>query len=54
MQAGVEKINYYFNYHDNPLAIQLLQDCGVLYEQIKIDRKYVAGLEEKLEEDENN
>lgn len=51
LQAGVKKINYYFDYRDNPLAIQLLKDCHVEYEQIKIDRKYVKDLEQKLEED---
>ena len=53
VQAGVKRINYYFNYRDNPLAMKLLQDCGVPHEQIKIDRKYVESLEHKLEEDEN-
>lgn len=53
LQAGIKKINYYFDYRDNPLAIQLLHDCQVPYEKIEIDRKYVAELEEKLEQDEN-
>ena len=53
LQAGIKKINYYFDYRDNPLAMKLLHDCGVPYEQIKIDRKYVEGLAHKLEEDEN-
>ena len=53
VQAGIKKINYYFDYRDNPLALKLLHDCGVPYEQIKIDRKYVEGLAHKLEEDEN-
>lgn len=52
IQSGVKRINYYFNYRDNPLAIKLLQDCGVEYEQIKIDRKYVEQLSRKLEDDE--
>ncbi|MCT7831605.1 MAG: competence protein ComE, partial [Lactobacillus crispatus] len=47
------KINYYFDYRDNPLAMQLLHDSGVPYEQIKINRKYVESLAHKLEEDEN-
>lgn len=54
VQAGVRRINYYFDYHDNPLALQLLKDCEVPYEQIKIDRQYVESLAHKLEEDENN
>jgi dCMP deaminase len=53
LQAGVKKINYYFDYRDNPLAMQLLHDSGVPYEQIKINRKYVESLAHKLEEDEN-
>lgn len=54
VQAGVKKVNYYFNYRDDPLAKQLLDNCGVPYEQIKIDRKYVESLARKLEEDENS
>ncbi len=53
VQAGIKKINYYFDYHDNPLAISLFKDCGVPYEQIKINRKYVEQLAHKLEEAEN-
>ncbi|MDF7682145.1 deaminase [Lactobacillus sp. ESL0679] len=53
VQAGVKKINYYFDYHDSPLAIALFKDCGVPYEQIKIDRKYVEQLAHKLEDAEN-
>ncbi|WEV70646.1 deaminase [Lactobacillus sp. ESL0785] len=53
VQAGVKKINYYFDYHDNPLVIALFEDCGVPYEQIKIDRKYVEQLAHKLEDAEN-
>lgn len=44
VQAGVKKINYYFDYNDSPLAIKLFKDCGVPYEQIKIDRQYVEQL----------
>ena len=29
VQAGVKKINYYFDYNDSPLAIKLFKDCGV-------------------------
>ena len=53
VQAGIKRINYYFDYNDSPLAIALFKDCGVPYEQIKIDRKYVEQLAHKLEEAEN-
>src|SRR5699024_1997662 len=53
LQAVVNKINYYFDYHDNPLSMQLLHDSDVPYEQIKINRKYVESLAHNLEEDEN-
>lgn len=53
LQAGVKKINYYYDYWDNPLAIDLLQKCGVSYEQIKIDRKYITGLVDELEQKQN-
>ena len=53
VQAGIKKIYYYFDYHDNPLAISLFKDCGVPYEQIKINRIYVEQLAHKLEEAEN-
>ena len=50
VQAGVKKINYYYDYHDSPLAIQLLRDSGVPYEQIKLDRQFVEELAHKLED----
>ena len=50
LQAGVIKINYYYDYHDSPLAIQLLRDSGVPYEQIKLDRQFVEELAHKLED----
>lgn len=53
VQAGIKKVNYYFDYHDSPLTIALFKDCGVPYEQIKIDRKYVEQLAHKLEQAEN-
>lgn len=53
VQAGIKKINYYFDYHDNPLAIELFKDCEVPYEQIKINRNYVEQLAHKLEDVEN-
>jgi dCMP deaminase len=53
VQAGIKKVNYYFDYHDNPLVIDLLQDCEVAYEQIKINREYVEQLAHKLENAEN-
>lgn len=53
VQAGVKKINYYYNYRDNPLAIELLKNCGVPYEQVKIDRKYIDKLVELLEDPKN-
>lgn len=53
LQAGVKKINYYYDYRDNPLAVDLLQKCGVSYEQIKIDRKYITGLVDELEQKQN-
>lgn len=49
LQAGVKKVNYYYDYRDNPLAMDLLRRCGVSYEQIKIDRKYIAGLVDELQ-----
>lgn len=53
VQAGIKKINYYYDYNDSPLAIKLFKDCEVPYEQIKIDRKYVEQLAHKLEDTEN-
>lgn len=51
LQAGVKKINYYYDYRDNPLAIDLLKKCGVPYEQIKIDRRYLSSLVKEIETD---
>lgn len=51
VQAGIKKINYYYDYHDSPLAVQLLEETKVPVEQIKIDRKYVDGLAHILDDE---
>lgn len=51
LQAGVKRINYYYDYHDNPLALELLEQVGVEADQITIDRKYVESLAHKLEDE---
>lgn len=51
LQAGVKRINYYYDYHDNPLALELLEQVGVVADQIRIDRKYVESLAHKLEDE---
>lgn len=48
VQAGIIKINYYYDYHDNPLTLKLLHEAKVSLEQIHIEREYVDGLENNL------
>lgn len=50
LQAGIKKVNYYYDYRDNPLALELLEKCQVPVEQIKIDKKYVAELSRILDQ----
>ena len=53
VQAGIKKINYYYDYHDNPLALKLLREKGVAIEQVTLDHKYVQSLADRLEKADN-
>lgn len=54
VQAGIKKINYYYDYHDDPLTLKLLREKGVAIEQVRLERKYVEGLEEHLKKAEDS
>ena len=48
VQAGIKKINYFYDYHDDPLTLKLLQDKHIGLEQVKLEKKYVQDLEQQL------
>lgn len=49
LQAGVKKIYYLRNYHNDPYALELLKLKKVAIEQVKIDQEYIeSALIQKL------
>lgn len=44
LQAGIKKIYYLHDYHNNPYAIELIQKLGVEIQQVKLDPKYFEKL----------
>ena len=44
LQAGITKIHYLRNYHNNPYAMQLLEKKSVTVEQVVVDDKYLSDL----------
>ena len=50
VQAGVKKINYYYDYHDDPLTLKLLREKGVAIEQVKLESRYFESLENHLKQ----
>lgn len=42
LQAGIKKIHYLRNYHNDPYAVSLLELKDVTVSQVKIDEKYMA------------
>lgn len=41
LQAGVKKIHYLRNYHNDPYALELLKLKEVELEQVKLDKEYI-------------
>ncbi|MCR1900970.1 ComE operon protein 2 [Ligilactobacillus apodemi] len=41
LQAGVKKIYYLRNYHNDPYALELLKLKNVAVEQVKLDKEYI-------------
>lgn len=52
IQAGIKRVNYFFDYRDNPLAVDLLKKTGVEVNQIKLDSSYVQNLVEEIGQNE--
>lgn len=44
LQAGIKKIYYLHDYHNDPYAIELIQKLGVEIQQVKLDPKYFEKL----------
>ena len=44
LQAGIKKIYYLHDYHNDPYAIELIQKLGVAIQQVKLDPKYFEKL----------
>ena len=52
IQAGIKRVNYFFDYRDSPLAVDLLKKTGVEVNQIKLDSSYVQNLVEEIGQNE--
>lgn len=44
LQAGVQKIYYLRNYHNDPYAVSLLNRKNVTVQEVGIDEKYLNGI----------
>ncbi|GEN47825.1 ComE operon protein 2 [Ligilactobacillus pobuzihii] len=44
LQAGVQKIYYLRNYHNDPYAVSLLNRKNVTVQEVEIDEKYLNGI----------
>lgn len=44
LQAGIKKIYYLHDYHNDPYAIELIKKLGVEIQQVKLDPKYFEKL----------
>ena len=53
LQAGIKKIYYLRNYHNNPYAISLLKKKNVDTVQVKIDPKYLDSVVKVAEENQS-
>lgn len=51
LQAGIKKIYYLKDYHNDPYALKLLENLGVPYEKVEIDQKYFTELLQKPTEE---
>ena len=44
LQAGIKKIYYLHDYHNDSYAIELIQKLGVAIQQVQLDQKYFEKL----------
>lgn len=44
LQAGIKKIYYLKDYHNDPYALKLLENLGVPYEKVEINQQYFTEL----------
>lgn len=52
LQAGIKKIYYLRNYHNNPYAVKLLKLKNVEIEQVEVDLENLDAVLRKIEPDE--
>ncbi|WP_010581125.1 ComE operon protein 2 [Liquorilactobacillus vini] len=48
LQAGIKKIYYFRNYHNDDYAVRLMKLKKVAVEQVKIDKKYLTSISSQL------
>lgn len=48
IQAGVRKINYVYDYHANPLALELIEHVKLPVEKVAVDPTYLRELLQEL------
>ncbi|MGX7058351.1 ComE operon protein 2 [Vagococcus humatus] len=44
LQAGIKKIHYLTDYHNNEYALKLMEQTGVTVDQVKLSKKYFTNL----------
>ena len=44
LQAGIRKIYYLRNYHNDPYAVSLLERKDVAVQRVEIDKKYLNAI----------
>lgn len=44
LQAGIKKIHYLTDYHNNEYALNLMEQTGVTVDQVKLSKKYFTNL----------
>ncbi|MDH6364024.1 dCMP deaminase [Enterococcus sp. PF1-24] len=44
LQAGVKKIHYLYDYHNDPYALDLIRQVGASTNQVQLDKKYFAKI----------
>lgn len=49
VQAGIKQVNYAYDYHSDPLAVNLLQAMHIKTHQINFETKYLDNLLTELE-----
>ncbi|MHC5374805.1 ComE operon protein 2 [Enterococcus sp. LJL120] len=51
LQAGIKKIHYLHDYHNDPYALELIRQVGAEVNQVQLDKKYFSKIRLGVEED---